>query len=140
MYLTVGRSYLPIREMKLEVISDCNCRRLLVSSEATDLSIYTGIFPASVWIVGFVTVAALSLGFYAIGKLTKVEVERLSIVSYMATNGLLFLQRGQNFFIASLSSKTLFLVANFLAYLVYTYYTCNLTATMTSGPPPSAIR
>ncbi len=58
----------------------------------------------------------------------------------MAVSTLLVMQLSYDICARTLSSKILFLATALMAYLIYTYYTSDLTARMTSGPPPTSIR
>ena len=57
----------------------------------------------------------------------------------LAVSTMLLMQLTYDLAIHSLSARTLFLFASLLTYILYTYYTCDLTARMTSGPKPIAI-
>jgi hypothetical protein len=52
---------------------------------------------------------------------------------------LLLMQLDYGVVIRSLSAKILFLISGLSTYLIFTYYTSDLTARMTSGPPPVSI-
>ncbi len=101
---------------------------------STQFWVYLDIFPLVVWVTCIVGVVLLAAGFYLTSKTPP--------LTSLAMTSLLVLQLdiGSIFILRNMSSKILYMSAAFLAYLIYTYYTCDLTARMTSGPPPLNIR
>ncbi len=114
-------------------------------SPATHFWVYMEIFPISVWCLIIASVVTLGIGFYAIEILggnrfhAVGDPEKFGLSNGLAVCALLVLQLSYNIVMDSLSSRLIFLFAGFMAYLMFTYYTCDLTARMTSGPAPSVI-
>ncbi len=110
----------------------------------TQFWVYVDIFPVRTWLVCAAMIAALAVGFYLISRSGCYDFgdsEDFTLFDSVAMNGLMVLQIDYAAIaLRSLSSKVLFMFAAFMSYLVFTYYTCDLTARMTSGPPPFSIR
>ncbi len=110
--------------------------------QSTQFWVYFEIFPIHVWIIIVSIVILLAIVFYAISTTgmnvfhAQDDFEKFTLLNSLAVNGLLVLQISYSIVLTSFSSKALFMFSSFLAYLIFTYYTCDLTARMTSGPPP----
>ncbi len=91
-------------------------------------------------------IAVLALAFYFAGtaesrKLHKRnDPEEFYPLNTLAFNGLWVLQLGNDPNMMSYAGRILYMAAQFFAFMIWTYYTCDLTAKMTAGPPPFAIR
>ncbi len=114
--------------------------------QATQFWVYLDIFPIEIWICVAVMTAMNALGFLAMEN-TRTnnfhrpqDSENFNMFNSLSVCILELLQIGYNVIIASASSKVLFLVMSLFGYLIFTYYTCDLTARMTSGPPKSTVR
>ncbi len=119
---------IPLSEEAMTLIEAKN------KQEATHFWVYMEIFSRRVWASVAGLIVALSVGFF----LTR---SKENFLSSLAATGLLVLQINPNFDkMATLSSKSLFIFASVLAYLTYNYYTCDLTARMSSEPPKAVIR
>ena len=96
----------------------------VVASTATQFWVYTDIFPMETWLVAGGMMLVVSGGFY----LTQIHLKSSPFVGLAATY-LLLLQIESDVVVTSrLSAKVVFLFASFMTYLIYTYYTCDLTA------------
>ncbi len=130
----------PLQEEGMTLIAKTN------QGQSTQFWVYLEIFPIHVWIVILAMLFALAVGLYVISRIggrrfhSANDSEMFTFLSSLAASGLLVLQMNYNLVLENVSAKALFMFANFLAYLIYTYYTCDLTARMTSGTPPSVIR
>ncbi len=117
----------------------------VTQTPATQFWVYTEIFPPAVWAVIVASVFAAGLTLFVVDATGANrfhgprDVERFGVTNGVAVSALLVLQLSYGIAMVSLSSRLAFLFAAFMAYLVFTYYTCDLTARMTSGPAPSAI-
>ncbi len=107
--------------------------------------VYLEIFPTDTWIIVTVVVLALSAGYcmsnaYGPANQPMDELQGQWALKPLAVHCLYLLQLGVDTCTTHMSAKILFMSANLFAYLIFTYYTCDLTARMTSGPPPFSIR
>jgi hypothetical protein len=68
------------------------------------------------------------------------DSEEFGLLNGFALVVLLLLQIGYDVSASSASAKILILVSSALTWLLFSYYTCDLTARMTSGPPKLSIR
>ncbi len=109
---------------------------------ATQFWVYLDIFPIHVWIVCIASIICLAVGFYLLTRVSEHESFSPSLLNSFALVSLLVLQldNGSAAKFRNTSFKMLYMTAAFLAYLIFTYYTCDLTARMTSGPPALNIR
>ncbi len=113
---------------------------------ATHFWVYWEIFPVSAWALFFTTIFLLASGFVTIDRSgsnifdTQCYAERFTMENSLAFCSLLFMQKTWPVSMLSASSKLLFVVASWSAYIAFTYYTCDLTSRMSTVPTPVAIR
>ena len=98
----------------------------------TQFWVYLEIFPTHVWICIMITGLLLGIAF----SLTQ---PGFPFMKGLAFAGLQVLQIGGTWPMKKLSGKILFVTCCSFAYLIFTYYTSDLTARITSGPPQNAI-
>ncbi len=112
----------------------------------TQFWVYLEIFPVHTWVIINAFVIAFGIAFLVISISgmnrfhSPDDSEAFSLLNSLAVSGLLVLQLGYNVILNSPSAKMLFMFDCFMSYLIYTYYTCDLTARMTSGPPALTVR
>ena len=113
---------------------------------ATQFWVYMDIFPVHIWIICAIMVTLLGIAFYSIRIFGSNDYhapednETFTLLNAVAMSSLLVLQLNYEVLLHSVSARIIFLFATFMSYLIYTYYTCDLTARMTSGPPPLSIK
>ena len=118
----------------------------LNQGQETRFWVYVNIFAAQVWITTAVAGMILGLGFFAICQFgsnnfhRSDDRERFSVMNSMAVSALLFIQLCYDMLLESMSAKTLFMFASFMSFMVFNYYTCDLTAVLTSGQKPFVIK
>ncbi len=117
------------------------------SRRAAQFWVYLEIFPIETWITCLALAMAIAGGFFAIEKSASnrfhqtSDSEKFTFLSSIAAAFLPLLQLAYNGLEAkSASSKTLFLSSCLMSYVVFTYYTCDLTSRMTSGARPVMVR
>ncbi len=114
--------------------------------QATNFWVYMEIFPFLNWFVCVLAVLVLSGCLWAISFAgmdafhDSRDPERFTFLNGLAVNLLFLIQMGYSVVAFSLSSRILLFASGLMAYLVFSYYTCDLTARMTSGPPDIPIR
>ncbi len=91
------------------------------------------IFPKNTWIVVAIAWVLLGLAFTC-------SDEDITLLHGLCFVFMQVLQLGANLNAEAKSTKLLFINISFFAYLIFTYYTCDLTARMTSGPPGNPIK
>ncbi len=113
---------------------------------STNFWVYMDIFPIIIWLIisGFIIVLGLGLVLLQVLGVNQFhkpkDPEMFSVLNGLAAGALQVLQIGYNLCLESQSAKILFLALSFMSYLIFAYYTCDLTARMTSRPPSVAIR
>ncbi len=113
---------------------------------STQFWVYTEIFPISTWLVIAGTILVLGAAFALVARTgacrfhAAADPEHFSLLNGLAVCTLLLFQLSYDMTLASASAKILVLSASHLTFLIFTYYTCDLTARMTSGPAPFEIR
>jgi ABC-type amino acid transport substrate-binding protein len=115
------------------------------TGQATRIWVYLEIFPPETWSVCAAMLFGIALGFLIINNSGENllhrsdDPEAFSLFNSVALSMLLLMQLDYGVVIRSLSAKILFLISGLSTYLIFTYYTSDLTARMTSGPPPVSI-
>ncbi len=106
---------------------------------AVNVWVYMDIFVIEAWFVGPVVGAALGLGFYLISR-SGVESlhppedsERFGLLNCAGLMALMLIQQDYPVTRSMLPTRVLFLVSSMSAYLVFAYYTADLTTRMTTG-------
>ena len=97
-----------------------------------DMWAYLNIFPVIAWVVGCITIIISSLLFALVNHET--------IWQGLALQLRLFLQLGYDFPTRGKAVKILLLTSTISFLLIFTYFTCDLTANMTSAPSPIGIK
>ena len=105
---------------------------------STQFWVYLEIFPKVTWIVICMQALLLILAFSVVLCLTKSEYSN-PVLQGFAVVFLQLMQLDCTLTPQQLSTKTLFMTCSFFAYLIFTFYTCDLTARMTSGSADSPI-
>ena len=100
----------------------------------TQFRVYVDIFPASVWI--FLAALCLTLGT-ALAAIEETRLHPLQGLIFVARQTL---QLGSDLTLRTKSGRILFMITSMFAYITFAYYTCDLTARMTLGPPENMIR
>ncbi len=104
--------------------------------------VYLDIFPIESWAAGVAFLTFIALGYYTLFR-DRLD-DHYPLFDSFAWIFYLIIQMGADPPMAQqskiYSTRILLMTANFFAYLVFMYYTCDLTARMTSRPPPSPIR
>ena len=111
-----------------------------IGDTSSQFWVYLEIFPLESWIVCitvFITISFCHIGVEARGDEVLVPMR---LLNSFAVNGLYLLLLSVDFKKTSSSSRMLFMFSNLFAFLIFTYYTCDLTARMTSKPKPLPIR
>ena len=96
--------------------------------------------------VGCGMIFVLSIAFYIAGSAEAHKLHKrdhsndFSPLKMMVSHVLWVLQMGEDPNMLSYAGRILYMAAQFFAFMIWTYYTCDLTANMTAGPPPFAIR
>jgi hypothetical protein len=114
--------------------------------QATQFWVYMDIFPNETWFVLACMMMATCLGFFVINKTgvnrfhKSYESEKFGIENSLALSILMLWQLSYDVVIDKISAKVLFFIAGMTTHVVYAYYTSDLTARMTSGPPSNSIR
>ena len=111
-----------------------------------DYLVYVGIFSVRVWVL-YISSTCLGVGIlYSISKL-KIErfhsvndYEDFGFFNALALGFLIFLQLEYSITKKSLITKLVFMTMCFSSFLIFSYYSADLTSLMTSGPAPSHIR
>ena len=108
--------------------------------------VYVDIFPRHVWAVQAAGLSVLSLGFFLV-RLARVnrfhsedDSESFGPLNSVALVATMIMQLTYEVGVKSASARILFYITSVSAYLLFAYYTCDLTARMTSGPAPVPIR
>ena len=96
--------------------------------------VYVDIFPYHVWALQAAGLSVLSLGFFLVG-LTHVnrfhsedDSENFGLLNSMALVATMIMQLTYEVGVKSASARILFYVTSVSAYLLFAYYTCDLTA------------
>ena len=116
----------PTENVKIDLLT------ALSSKPRLDAWAYVNIFPLTAWLTGIVSLFVAALCF------TVSSHEPMS--QSLALMIRLFLQLGYEVPTGRLASKALLLVAALSLNLIFIYYTCDLTARMTSEPPDIGIK
>jgi ABC-type amino acid transport substrate-binding protein len=117
-----------------------------VKGQATNVWVYMDIFPNRAWFVCGLMLLLISAGFVIIEKTGMNNFHRFSdsesftMLNSAALSALLLFQLSYNVLIKSKSAMILLLLSSLATYIIFSYYTCDLTARMTSGPPDVPIR
>jgi hypothetical protein len=117
-----------------------------VQGQATNVWVYVDIFPNTTWFLCGAMLLVISAGFVIIEKtgMNKFhsfsDSESFAILNSVALSALLLFQLTYNIFIRSKSAMILFLLSSLATYIIFSFYTCDLTARMTSGPSDIPIR
>ncbi len=93
--------------------------------------VYRDIFPAEMWL------SCLGIGLALVLSWQLLLKELFNPITFV---DLQMLQIGSIINCSNTSANMLFCVTSAFAYLIFTYYTCDLTARMTSGSPDNPIR
>jgi ABC-type amino acid transport substrate-binding protein len=114
--------------------------------QETQFWVYMDIFPFIIWLTLVCMIISTCVGFFII-NLSGVNSfhkspnsEEFGIDNSFALSILLLLQLSYNVVIEKMSAKVLYFITSIMMYLIFAYYTSDLTARMTSGPPSTPIR
>jgi hypothetical protein len=113
--------------------------------QAQQFWVYTDIFTYHTWLVCTAMILVVSLAFCVIDYSgvnsfhIAVDSEKFTILNSLSLTALLLVQLGYNVITANMSSRILFFITGISTYVIYNFYTSDLTARMTSGPPDIAI-
>jgi ABC-type amino acid transport substrate-binding protein len=106
--------------------------------------VYTHIFSINSWIALTGIIMATCLGFFVLSGVNYFhksdDSEEFSIENSVALSILMLYQLSYDVVIKQMSARVLFFVASIMTYFIFAYYTSDLTARMTSGPPSTPIR
>ncbi len=100
--------------------------------------VYMQIFPADLWLIAGLSTAAVGAAFFLIGRAGGGGAD--SLASAMGAMFLLQIQLDSRLPLTSPSGRLLFLFASAMTYVLFAYYTCDLTARMTFGPRPIDVK
>ena len=108
--------------------------------------VYVDIFPRHVWALQAASLLTLALGFFLV-RVSRVnrfhpqdDPENFGLLNSVALVATMIMQLTYEVGVRSGSARVLFYVTSISAYLMFAYYTCDLTARMTSGPAQVPIR
>jgi hypothetical protein len=128
-------------DFSIPLIADKSTLNIPVTtSQATRIWVYLEIFPVETWSVCTAMLLGIALGFIVINGSgenvlhSSSDPESFSFLNGVALSILMLMQLDYGVVIRTLSAKILFLLSGLSTYLIFTYYTSDLTARMTSGP------
>ena len=104
------------------------------------------IFPNHVWFIFAGGIISLSIGFMIIQQShindfhQPYDSENFGLFNSLALPVVLLMQLNYDVILKTVSAKVIFFAASLGSYLIFEYYTSDLTARMTSGPSPVPIR
>ena len=116
------------------------------TTPATHVWVYMDIFPNIIWAICGIMLFTIAVSFTVINASGvnrlhyPTDSEQFDIINGIGVTMLFFLQLSYNVCTKSLSSRILFLLTGMGTYVIFSYYTADLTARMTSGPGKSAIK
>ena len=111
------------------------------SGKEVNFTVYLEIFMPGAWILVCLSLASMSCTIHTMRLLKNEQTSNFmdKALLNMAATGRQFIQIPYNFSVDSVSSR-MALIAFFMnSYIIFTFYTCNLTAAMTSTAPNSGI-
>ncbi len=108
------------------------------------LWVYLQIFPWMSWLgclVGLLTIAGTFYYFNTFQSLhEKEDPESFGLTNSIAVGGLFLIEACYPMVTKLLSTRIAFFTSALFAYMIFSYYTCDLTARMTASPPDVPIR
>ena len=111
------------------------------SGKEVNITVYLEIFMPGAWVLVCLSFASMFCTIYAMGlvnyKLPSNFLDK--VLLSMAATCRQFIQIPNNLRVDNVSSRMVIIVFALNSYILFTYYTCNLTAAMTSTAPNSGI-
>ena len=107
---------------------------------------FIDIFPVNVWILIAASFIILAIAFYIINTsgVNKFheysDSESFGLLNSIALSVILAIQLSYNVIVNSTSARIIYLVGSIMAYLLFSYYECDLTARMTTASAKDDIR
>jgi hypothetical protein len=114
---------------------------LATSDNAVNMWVYLDIFSLGAWIILILSTFALFLGFMSTSFLSShtADYEHFTLAKSLAIPTMLLLQFSCPIKASTLTTRILLFLSASSAYLLFSYYSCDLTARMTMGPTQSPI-
>jgi ABC-type amino acid transport substrate-binding protein len=118
----------------------------LAKGKATQFWVYMDIFSITIWVAISTIMLSICVGFFLINVSgvnsfhKSVDSEEFGIDNSLALSIIMLFQLSYDVVVEKMSAKVLYFFAGITTYILFAYYTSDLTARMTSGPPSTAIR
>lgn len=113
---------------------------------AINYLVYVHIFSLLTWAIIFITIIAYAIAFASISKFDIEDLhdvtdhEEFGVLHGLALNLRMLGQLDYPIKKEALTTKILFLFTAFFSFILFCFYTADLTSLMTTGPAPSQIR
>ena len=107
---------------------------------------FVDIFPVNVWILIAVAFLILAIAFHIISSSginkfhRQTDTESFGLLNSMALSVILAIQLSYDVIVSSTSARIMYLAGSIMAYLLFSYYECDLTARMTTASAKENIR
>jgi hypothetical protein len=148
---SAGLSHIKERDLAVDFTMTLLEERMSLLSPVTkgnkaNLLVYMEIFSIETWCICAITLIAISLAFMMINWSGSNNIhssrnrESFGILNSLALLMMLLMQLDYGAVIRSLSAKILLCFSALMTYLIFSHFTCDLTARMTSAPSASSIR
>ena len=111
------------------------------NGKAVDYTVYFEIFMPQAWFMVGISFASMSFIFYFLGLMNKTQhaITVGEVLSSIADSGRQLIQLPPNRIFTHVGTRMTLLVFALHSYVLFTYYTCNLTAAMTTTTPSTGI-
>ena len=107
---------------------------------------FVDIFPINVWVLIAVAFLILAIAFHIISSSginkfhRQTDTESFGLLNSMALSVILAIQLSYDVIVSSTSARIMYLAGSIMAYLLFSYYECDLTARMTTASAKENIR
>ena len=112
------------------------------SGRVVDFTVYLEIFMPQAWVMVGISFALMSVIFFAMRFINKRNQANIihNILSSLATSAMHLIQKpGDLSSVTNISSRVILIIFALHSYVLFTYYSCNLTAAMTSTAPNAGV-